>query len=324
MSDSSTTDRPCAPAAPRPHTVAVVGTGPRGIAVLERLAVRLTDRAERAARGGTRPRPVRIYAIDAVEVGAGRIWRTDQDDWFTMNTVVSQVTMYSGRPDGGPARPGAGPSLGEWVAARARPGQEPLGPDDYAPRVVYGHYLQDVYRSVAEHLPPFAELVPVRARVTALGPDRDGGQLLTLDAAPHVLRADTVVLATGHPANEPDAFERDMLGFAGRHPGARYLCGDSAADMELGEDAVPPGAAVGIRGLGLSFYDVMLSLTVGRGGAFEPAGDGRLRYVPSGREPRIVAGSRSGLPIPARGRNEKSPDHAHRPRVGRPPRRAGA
>ncbi|MCX5380558.1 FAD/NAD(P)-binding protein [Streptomyces sp. NBC_00091] len=313
MPVTSTPDRTCSPAHSRPHTVAVVGTGPRGIAVLERLAARLTDRAERAARHGTRPRPVRIYAIDAVEVGAGRIWRTDQDDWFTMNTVVSQVTMYSGRPDGGPARPGAGPSLGEWIAARALPGEEVLGPDDYAPRVVYGHYLQDVYRSVAEHLPPFAELVPVTARVTSLGPDREGGQLLTLDAAPHVLRADSVVLATGHPHNEPDAFERDMLGFAGRHSGARYLCGDSAADMELGEEAVPPGTPVGIRGLGLSFYDVMLTLTVGRGGAFEPGEDGRLRYLPSGREPRIVAGSRSGLPIPARGRNEKAPDHAHRP-----------
>ncbi|MEU8437041.1 FAD/NAD(P)-binding protein [Streptomyces sp. NPDC029216] len=301
------------PAASRPHTLAVVGTGPRGLAVLERLAVRLADRAERAAAHGTRPRPVRIYAIDAVEVGAGRIWRTDQDDWFTMNTVVSQITMYSGRPDGGPARPGAGPSLGEWIAARALPGEQVLGPDDYAPRVVYGRYLQDVYRSIAEHLPPFAELVPVTARVTSLGPEPDGGQLLTLDAAPHVLRADGVVLATGHPRNEPDAFEREMLGFAGRHPGVRYLCGDSAADMDLGEEAVPPGTAVGVRGLGLSFYDVMLSLTVGRGGVFEPDGGGGLRYLPSGREPRITAGSRSGLPIPARGRNEKAADHAHRP-----------
>ncbi|RPF43934.1 putative NAD(P)/FAD-binding protein YdhS [Streptomyces sp. Ag109_G2-6] len=301
------------PAAARPHTLAVVGTGPRGLAVLERLAVRLMDRAERAAAHGTRPRPVRIYAIDAVEVGSGRIWRTDQDDWFTMNTVISQVTLYSGRPDGGPARPGAGPSLGEWIEARALPGEEVPGPDDYAPRVVYGRYMQDVYRTIAEHLPPFAELVPVRARVTALTPGPDGGRLLTLDGAPHVLRADGVVLATGHPHNEPDAFERDMLAFADRHPGLRYLCGDSAADLDLGEEAIPPGTAVGIRGLGLSFYDVMLSLTVGRGGAFEPDGRGGLRYLPSGREPRIVAGSRSGLPIPARGRNEKPADHTHRP-----------
>jgi methylaspartate mutase epsilon subunit len=57
----------------------------------------------------------------------------------------------------------------------------------------------------------------------------------------------------------------------------------------------------------------MLSLTVGRGGTFARDADGTLRYLPSGLEPHIVTGSRSGLPIPARGRNQKRPDHTHRP-----------
>lgn len=77
---------------------------------------------------------------------------------------------------------------------------------------------------------------------------------------------------------------------------------------------MPSDATVAIRGLGLSFYDVMLSLTVGRGGTFTTE-NGSLRYVASGREPKIVAGSRSGLPIPARGRNQKRPDHTHKPRI---------
>ncbi|MCQ0000586.1 FAD/NAD(P)-binding protein [Streptomyces sudanensis] len=295
----------------RPLVIAIVGSGPRGISVLERLAVRTAAEAEGAA-GGTPPRPVRIHLIDATEVGAGRVWRTDQDDWFTMNTVVSQVTMYSGDPDGGPARPGAGPSLGEWIAERALLGEELLGPDDYAPRVRYGHYLADVYRTIAANLPDHVELVPVTGRVTALRTNADSGYVLSLDTAPHLLEADRVVLATGHPFNAPDDFEREMLDFAARTPGVRYLCGDSAADMPLGEDAIPAGSAVGIRGIGLSFYDVMLSLTVGRGGEFRTREDGSLEYRASGREPRIVAGSRSGLPIPARGRNQKEPSFSHK------------
>ncbi|MCP9988005.1 FAD/NAD(P)-binding protein [Streptomyces sudanensis] len=295
----------------RPLVIAIVGSGPRGISVLERLAVRTAAEAERAA-DGTPPRPVRIHLIDATEVGAGRVWRTDQDDWFTMNTVVSQVTMYSGDPDGGPARPGAGPSLGEWIAERALLGEELLGPDDYAPRVRYGHYLADVYRTIAANLPDHVELVPVTGRVTALRTNADSGYVLSLDTAPHLLEADRVVLATGHPFNAPDDFEREMLDFAARTPGVRYLCGDSAADMPLGEDAIPAGSAVGIRGIGLSFYDVMLSLTVGRGGEFRTREDGSLEYRASGREPRIVAGSRSGLPIPARGRNQKEPSFSHK------------
>ncbi|MGW5970824.1 FAD/NAD(P)-binding protein [Streptomyces sp. NPDC055186] len=295
-----------------PLAIAIVGSGPRGLSVLERLAVRLADEAASSAVGTT-PRPVRIHLVDATEVGAGRVWRTDQDDWFTMNTVISQVTMYSGDPDDGPARPGAGPSLGQWIAQRAEAdGTEPLGPDDYAPRVRYGQYLADVYATIVRSLPAHATLVPVTGRVVALRPGPVGGYLLSLDVAPHLIEADRVVLATGHPRNAPDAFEQRMLDFAAVTPGTHYLCADSAADMELGERTVPPGSAVGVRGLGLSFYDVMLSLTEGRGGRFEQAQDGALVYRPSGREPRIVAGSRSGLPIPARGRNQKAPSFTHR------------
>ncbi|MER6911530.1 FAD/NAD(P)-binding protein [Streptomyces sp. NPDC000594] len=298
-----------------PLVLAIIGSGPRGLSVLERLAVRLTAEAEAArAADGRPPRPVRIHLVDASEIGAGRVWRTDQDPWFTMNTVISQVTMYSGDPDGGPARPGAGPSLGQWIEERARLGEEPLGPDDYAPRVRYGRYLADVYATVARALPDHAELVPTTGRVVSVRPAPGGGQLVRLAGAPRPLPADRVVLATGHPVNAPDAFEREMLGFAARFPGLRYLHGDSAADLELDEETVPPGSPVGVRGLGLCFYDVMLALTVGRGGVFAPDEGGELVYRPSGREPRIVAGSRSGLPIPARGRNQKAPSYSHRAR----------
>ncbi|MEU9115723.1 FAD/NAD(P)-binding protein [Streptomyces sp. NPDC048483] len=289
-------------------TLAVIGSGPRGLSVLERLAVHLAD-------GALADHTVRIHVIDAVEVGAGRIWRTDQDEWFTMNTVVGQVTIYSGVPDGGPARPGAGPSLGEWIEQRAKEHGEPLlGPDDYASRRRYGQYLRAVHQSVVDHLPAHVELVESQGRVTSMVAVPEGGYALELDCSPYLIDADKVLIATGHPENAPDAFEQTLLDFADRHPGTAYLCGDSAADMPLSVADIAPDSTVGIRGMGLSFYDVMLSLTVGRGGTFDRDAKGRLRYVPGGREPRIVAGSRSGLPIPARGRNQKRPDHTHRPR----------
>lgn len=291
-----------------PLTIGIIGSGPRGLSVLERLAVRLND-------GEAADRQIRIHVIDAVEIGSGRVWRTDQDDWFTMNTVVGQVTMYSGDPDGGPARPGAGPSLGQWIAERARTHGEPLlGPDDYASRRRYGQYQQAVFRSIADHLPERAELVPVKARVTQASPGAEGGYVLELDSAPYLLEVDQLLLATGHPTNAPDEFERAMFDFADRHQGLAYLAGDSAADMALDTDTVRPGSTVAIRGLGLSFYDVMLSLTIGRGGSFEQDADGDLRYLASGLEPKIVTGSRSGLPIPARGRNQKNPNYSHKPR----------
>ncbi|GAA1946198.1 FAD/NAD(P)-binding protein [Streptomyces durmitorensis] len=289
-------------------TIAVVGSGPRGISVLERLAVRLAD-------GELADHSVRIHVIDATEPGAGRIWRTDQDEWFTMNTVVGQITMYSGVPDEGPARPGAGPSLGEWIAQRATTHGEPLlGADDYASRRRYGQYLRSVHRTITDHLPANVELSEIRGSVTSVVAGSHGGYALELDRSPYLIDADKVLIATGHPQNAPDPQEAELLDFAERHPGTTYLCGDSAADMPLAVEDIAPGSTVGIRGMGLSFYDVMLSLTVGRGGGFSRTRDGRLRYVPSGLEPKIVTGSRSGLPIPARGRNQKLPDHTFTPR----------
>ncbi len=66
-------------------------------------------------------------------------------------------------------------------------------------------------------------------------------------------------------------------------------------------------------GLGLTFFDVMAELTVGRGGRFVER-DGRTEYLPSGREPHLVAGSRSGLVMLARGRNQKAPTYRYQPK----------
>jgi methylaspartate mutase epsilon subunit len=49
-------------------------------------------------------------------------------------------------------------------------------------------------------------------------------------------------------------------------------------------------------------------------------GDARLRYVPCGLEPVLVAGSRSGVPLPARGVNQKGPLWRYRARLFTPQR----
>ncbi|MEU6440346.1 FAD/NAD(P)-binding protein [Streptomyces sp. NPDC047046] len=281
--------------------IAVVGTGPRGLAVLERLVARLAAEPD----GG----PVEVCAIDACEPGQGRIWRTDQPRCLLMNTPAGEVTMFSGPSDSGPARPGAGPSLAEWWE-REEPGVG--GPLAYAPRGVYGRYLAFVLDRVEQAAPGRVRLRRVRDRVDAMRRPHSGqGWELTM-ADGSTLGADRVVLTTGHPSTALSPAQADLARFADGHPSATYIRGDSAADMPL--DSLPAGATVGVLGLGLAFYDVMALLTEGRGGRFEPDGDG-LRYLPSGREPRLVAGSRSGVPLPARGRNQKTWSHSYAPRL---------
>ncbi|WP_370126406.1 FAD/NAD(P)-binding protein [Streptacidiphilus sp. EB103A] len=272
------------------HRIVIVGSGPRGLGVLERIAARLATGAARRTE---------IFLVDAVEVGCGRIWRSDQPSWFLMNTVCAEVSMFSGLPDGGPARPGAGPSLAQWWADNEA---DCPGPNAYAPRALHGRYMRYVLDTIDASLPPWAALHRVTATVEDLVPGADGYALHLSDGT--LLRADRVVLTTGHPTPDLTGAHRELAEFAAARPHLRYIRGDSAADMPLGE--IPATATVGIVGIGLSFYDIMYALTVGRGGKFVEDLGGELRYEPSGEEPRMLAGSRSGMPLPARGRNQKS------------------
>ncbi|WP_434589222.1 FAD/NAD(P)-binding protein [Streptomyces sp. A5-4] len=280
------------------HRIAVVGSGPRGLSVVERLAARLAKAAA--------DRPVEIYLIDPVEVGCGRIWRSDQPEWFMMNTVADEISAFSGVPDGGPHRAGAGPSFGEWW--RATDPDHP-GPNSYAPRALYGRYMRYVLRAARAALPDHVRLHEVRLSVEDLTRAGDGYRLRLSDGSR--LSVDKVVLTTGHARPEPSGEQRELAEFAATRPQLRYVRGDSAADMPLSD--IPAGSKVGVLGLGLAFYDVMAALTIGRGGSFKEDDDGRLTYVPSGDEPVLVAGSRSGMPLPARGRNQKSATNPYRP-----------
>ena len=275
-----------------PFRIAIVGSGPRGVAVLERIAARLVQSPS--------ARPTEVYLVDAEQVGCGRLWRSDQPEWFLMNTVCGEVTMFSGPPDDEPARPGAGPSLAQWWSA-SEPGFP--GRDGYAPRYLHGRYLCYVVDAVERALPEGANLHRVQARVEDLMSTGDGYRLALSDGAD--VHVDRVVLTTGHARPEQKGQFRAHAEFAATRPHLRYYPGDSVADMPL--DDIPDRSPVGAVGLGLSFYDLMLALSVGRGGRFAEVAGGDLRYLPSGREPLLVGGSRSGVPLPARGRNQKPP-----------------
>ena len=69
--------------------IALVGGGPRGVSLLERVVSALAERADPDA---TR---IDVYLIDDVEVGAGRVWRTDQTRELCMNTLADAVTLFT-------------------------------------------------------------------------------------------------------------------------------------------------------------------------------------------------------------------------------------
>ncbi|HEU0257195.1 MAG TPA: hypothetical protein VFQ96_05070, partial [Microbacteriaceae bacterium] len=82
-----------------------------------------------------------------------------------------------------------------------------------------------------------------------------------------------------------------------RESGAFYLPPSFTADTDL--SPIAPAEPVIVRGMGLAATDLVVLLTEGRGGRFtrDPSG---LRYLPSGREPRLFLGSRRGVPYHAK------------------------
>ncbi|MDG4862087.1 FAD/NAD(P)-binding protein [Streptomyces sp. T-3] len=280
-----------------------MGAGPRGTSVLERICASADEILAPGAR-------LTVHVIDPSPPGPGRVWRTAQSGELLMNTVASQVTLFTDESVdcAGPIRPG--PSLYEWAATHG-PG---LGPDAYPTRARYGAYLEWVFADVVRRTPEAVRVEVHRARAVRLT-DTDAGpglQSLTLSDGRELSGLAAVVLAQGHLPAVPCAAQERLAAHAERH-GLRYFPPANPADLDLSE--LTPDEPVLLRGLGLNFFDHMALLTSGRGGRFVRQEPGGLRYLPSGREPKLYAGSRRGVPYQARGDNAKGAYGRHEPLV---------
>ncbi|MFF1381448.1 FAD/NAD(P)-binding protein [Streptomyces sp. NPDC058308] len=304
MSAPVTASLPPAPrrSAPDAPALALVGAGPRGTSVLERLCAS----AGELLPPGTR---LTVHVVDPAPPGAGRVWRTAQSGELLMNTVASQVTLFTDASVdcSGPIR--TGPSLYEWAADGHIPG---LGPDDYPTRACYGRYLEWVFAETVRAAPATIRVQVHAARAVRLDETSDGLQTLVLDDGLELSGLAAVVLAQGHLPTAGDDEQLHLADHAARH-GLRHFPPANPADLDL--SVIAPGERVLLRGLGLNFFDHMALLTSGRGGRYLRTPDGVLRYEPSGHEPRLYAGSRRGVPYQARGDNAKGPYGRHEPAV---------
>ncbi|MEV6170153.1 FAD/NAD(P)-binding protein [Streptomyces sp. NPDC051954] len=278
--------------------VALVGAGPRGTSVLERLCASAPELLPPGAR-------LTVHVIDPAPPGPGRVWRSAQSAELLMNTVASQVTLFTDDSVdcSGPVRPG--PSLHDWADGD-------LGPDEYPTRAHYGRYLEWVFAKVVREAPRPIRVETHTARAVRLDDAPGDRQTLTLEDGRTLCALSAVVLAQGHLPNATDTAQRQHAAYAETH-GLRHIPPANPADVDL--SAIAPGEPVLLRGLGLNFFDHLALLTTGRGGRFARTEDGHLHYLPSGNEPRLYAGSRRGIPYQARGDNAKGPYGRHLPLV---------
>ena len=289
-----------------PVRLVIIGAGAAAVMLLERL--RASHRREAPGLA------LDIRLVDPHEPGGGRIWRRTQSPLLKLNSMLEDVAFFTDPSCtiDGPIEPG--PSLAEWVR-EVRAGRIPLpdwsdarleaevaGIDDreFPTRRLNSAYLGWAYREVLRRAEPTVEVGWVRGRVTSVTPAPAPAGAVTGEALHAVqletgdrLEADAILYAVGHNGSCPSDDSFEMERFASRH-GLGYVAPAFTADIDL--DWIPAGDEVIVRGMGLAAVDLVVLLTEGRGGVFERDSAGRLRYLPSGREPALSLGSRRGVP----------------------------
>lgn len=261
------------------HSLVIVGAGPRGTGLIERIAANAPELYGGSGLAEGLVEGLDIHLVDPYPPGAGRVWRAAQSPLLWMNSHAEDVTMFTDETVdmAGPVRPG--PTLHEWAG---------IDGSTFADRQLQGAYLRWVHEQAVAALPASAVVHHHPRRALRVSGSREGRQQVWLEGRPRPLLADLVVLNLGHLDAELDDEQRALAAYAVEH-GLVHLPPDFTADSDL--SSLAPGEPVLVRGFGLAFVDLMVLLTEGRGGRYE--GD---TYVPSGREPVLYVGSRRGVP----------------------------
>ena len=281
--------------------IGIIGVGPRGLTLLERIVAN-----ERQRPSGQ----IEILLFEPNGPGAG-CHDPAQSDIHLVNTVAGQLTVFADASvvDAGPVV--EGPSFHQWLNQQSDIGAGNLlggvraSPDGYYPRSLFGRYLQWAFRYVCALAPPHVQIIVKAAEVIRAHRDDDAWILETSAAK---MRVDYLFLTTGH--TKPSRRVAPRTASSARET----LVVDDPYPIRRNLEAVDSGMTVAVEGMGLTSFDVIAELTIGRGGRFATDAAGDKQYVRSGREPRIVVFSRSGIPLSARAVNQKGVSNQYRAR----------
>lgn len=277
--------------------VGIIGIGPRGLTILERIVA-----SERVRKSGD----IHIFIFDPQQPGVG-CHDPEQADYLLVNTVAGQITQFSDPSVVGAGPVLEGPSFHEWLEEqsastllRLREEDKPVSPDSYYGRGLFGRYLHWVYHYLVALAPAHLKITFVREAVGKV--ERISSDDWVLSTKTGTFCVNYLFLTSGHSKPKSESAEAQKPALTR----AQTLVVSEPYPVRHKLGAISPDMTVAIEGMGLTTFDILAELTVGRGGRFITSPEtGRKQYVASGREPRLVAYSRSGLPLTARALNQK-------------------
>jgi len=285
--------------------VGIIGVGPRGLTILERIVA--NERVRKSA-------DLHIYLFDPSPPGVG-CHDPEQDDYLLVNTVAGQITQFSDSSVVGAGPILEGPSFHEWLEddncsrLGARRSDHGISPDGYYSRALFGRYLHWVYHYLVALAPAHVKINLIRDSVVAAESLADGSWALSTKFDSFCVNY--LFLTSGH--TKPAEREAKQPRSKAESESGTTVISDPYPIRET-LSFITPDMTVGIEGMGLTTFDILGALTVGRGGRFVNTPSGGKQYIASGREPRLAAFSRSGLPLTARAANQKGVSVQYRAR----------
>lgn len=288
----------------------VVGGGPRGLALIERLI----------SKYNFGDKKISIHWFDDALHGPGRIWNPYKPTYFLMNTVCSQLSAFPDESTGFNDGYISGPTMYAWLTSNSSlhwlTGDEELlrqreniFENSYPSRSLYGAYLSWAAEKIISTKSDNISLVIINDRVKEFV--KVGSKRKVTTSSGNSYEYDYIMLALGHinsSMNENEILKKNE--FASYDV---YYIPSGDADINR-VSKIKKGKNALFFGIGLTFFDYMESLTAQRGGEFVEDELGVLNYKASGNEPKIFITSRTGVPYHARGYNEKKPDERWEPR----------
>jgi len=272
--------------------IAIVGSGPRGLSVLERIIHHSRESLDLK---------VTILLFDKKDHGPG-CHNLDQSPHLLLNTAADQINIFPKDEEIDQMQPRHTLTFDKWIQECVELGlhsdlitlknDSPL--DTYQPRALFGFYLKDMLASLIETKNQLLEVNLIHSYVQDISKRADGRwDICSSDDVYSGI--DFIYLCTGHHLVANEIPDQDESLISNPYPINEKL------------SKIPDGCTVALRGLGLTAIDIIAQLTLGRGGRFlnEP-NRSTLTYLPSGREPKILAFSRSGFPLLPRPNNQKT------------------
>ena len=288
-------------------TIVIVGAGPRGTGLLERLA---------ASAPELHPDGLDVHLVDPYPPGAGRIWRHAQSPLLAMNSMAADVTMYTDESVvcEGPIVPG--PSFWDWAQTGAR-GRSRAGrragraspPATFPSRRLQSAYLGWVLQDVLSRLPAGMRVHLHRTRATGLTEDSNATASRRSCTWRTGRRCAPTPSCSPPGTSTPPPPPTSSTSPPAPPQRACATCRRSRPPTPTSRCS-PPARRCWSAGSASRSSTSSCCSTRAAAAASSPTGDG-LRYVPSGNEPYLVAGSPRGAPYHAKTHYQL--------RAGRPP-----